>query len=119
VNFTSTARERFEAAHLVHGHSTCGVNHGHAWEVDVSVDGGLDPKKLYVVDHGALADDLRVVVDEFRGRDLNDMLPGVVTTPEGLGLYIRERLILDWPRIVNVRVAMGDSTVITITGDIR
>jgi 6-pyruvoyl-tetrahydropterin synthase len=119
VQFQTTVRDRFEASHHVEGHSTCGGNHGHEWEVLVTVSGGLDPKKVYVVDHGALAHDLFVVVDEFRNRDLNDMLPGVITTPEGLGLYIRERLILDWPRIVMVEVRMSRWAATTITGDIR
>lgn len=119
MQYTSTVVDRFEAAHHIDEHSVCGGNHGHDWSIAVTVAGGLDPKEIYVVDSGELAAALRNVVDEFRGRDLNDMLPGVVTTPEGVGLYVRERLILDWPRIINVTVTMGRWHRVSIVGEAR
>ncbi len=119
MQYRTTVIDHFDAAHEVPGHSRCGGNHGHAWTVEVTVEGGLDPKKIHVVDHGELAGDLFRVVEEFRDRDLNDMLPGVITTPEGLALYIRERLILEWPRIVEVVVSMGDWCRVRVLGDIR
>ena len=119
MRYRSQAMAKFDASHRVEGHSRCGGNHGHRWLVGVTVDGGLDPKKIQVVDHGTLAEALAVITNELHDRDLNDMLPGVVTTPEGLGLYIRERLILDWPRLVSVWVKMGDWAEVVVEGDIR
>jgi 6-pyruvoyl-tetrahydropterin synthase len=119
MKYRSVAVARFEAAHRVEGHSRCGDTHGHQWIVSVAVEGGLDPKKVYVVDHGSWQEALAAVVNELHDRDLNDMLPGVVTTPEGLALYIRERLILDWPRIVSVAVDMGGWAQAIAEGDIR
>lgn len=118
MKFKSTVVAEFDAAHAVEGHFG-GGNHGHAWEVSVTVEGGLDPKTIQVVASDELRAALWVVIGELANRDLNDMLPGIVTTPEGLALYIRERLILDWPRIVNVTVKMGDWAEVSIEGDIR
>lgn len=114
-----TARQSFEAAHHVDGHSLCGVNHGHRWTIEVTISGGLDPKKVQLVDHGELVATLTPIIDELRDRDLNDMLPGVITTPEGLGIYVRERLILRWPRIAYVKVTMGDLVSITVESELR
>lgn len=119
MRFTTSARDAFQAVHEVEGHSVCGRVHSHAWQVSVSVEGGLDPKKVYVVDHGELEEALRVVIDEFRDGDLNDMLPGVVTTPEGVALYIRERLVLQFPRIGAVTVDMGPGVQVTVFSDPR
>lgn len=109
----------FEAGHQVDGHLICELRHGHRWQVWVTVAGGLDPKKVQVVDHGELLAALTAVVTEFANNDLNDMLPGVITTPEGIALYIRERLILDWPRIVTVVVQMGDNVIVRVESEIR
>jgi 6-pyruvoyl-tetrahydropterin synthase len=119
MRFTSTVREQFEAAHQVEGHTVCGRVHGHAWEIAVTVEGGLDPKTISVVDHGILALALYTIVDEFRDNDLNDMLPGIVTTPEGLALYVRERLILQYPRIDSVEVRMGDWSSVRVESPYR
>jgi 6-pyruvoyl-tetrahydropterin synthase len=114
-----TARLTFEAAHQIDGHSLCGWNHGHRWTIEVTIAGQLDPKKVHVVDHGELVAALGAIVNELRGRDLNDMLPGVVTTPEGVGLYVRERLILAWPRLAYVKVSMGELISITVESELR
>lgn len=119
MRFTTSVRHEFEASHTVVGHSRCGWQHGHCWAVTITVGGGLDPKNILVVDHGDLWRALKRVVDEFADRDLNDMLPGVVTTPEGLGLYVAERLTLEWRGLREVRVEMGPAISVTLTVETR
>jgi 6-pyruvoyl-tetrahydropterin synthase len=119
LRHTTTAHVTFEASHFVMDHSLCGRTHGHQWNVAVTVEGGLDPRKIWVVEHGELLSSLNRIVREFADRDLNDMLPGVVTTPEGLALYVRERMTLEWPRIVRIEVEMGPSIVIALEPEIR
>lgn len=119
MRHTTTAHVTFEASHIVIDHSMCGRNHGHQWDVAVTVEGGLDPKKILVVDHGELLLSLQRVIREVADRDLNDMLPGVITTPEGIALYIRERLSLEWPRIVRIEVEMGPSVWVALEPEIR
>ncbi len=60
-----------------------------------------------VVDHGEFRAALTTLVGELDHRHLNDMLPGVVTTPEGIAIYIHERLILAWPHVTLVSVSAG------------
>lgn len=100
-----TVRDEFAASHSVRDHSTCWRGDGHTWLVEASVSGEISPKTGMVVDHGEFADALRTICNELRHRDLNDMLPGVVTTPEGIASYIRERLILTFPGVTRVSVS--------------
>ena len=107
----TTAGVSFEAGHQLPDHSTeCRWRHGHAWTVRVTVEGPLNPKTLQVVDHAELAVALSSIAREIDLRDLNEMLPGVRTTPEGISLYFYERLVLAWPRIVAIEVGMGRVT---------
>jgi 6-pyruvoyl-tetrahydropterin synthase len=93
--------------------------HGHRWEVRVTVSGGLDPKKGFVVDHGELAADVGAITAEFADRFLNVMLPGVLPTPEGLASYYHERLVLKWVRIVAIEVDMGPLVTTRTEWDVR
>jgi len=105
VRHSLTVSKSFDAGHQVVDDAICSWGgHGHRWTVSVTVTGGLDPKTIMVVDHAELVGALDSIILELQGHNLNDMLPGVVTTPEGIGLYFRERLILDWPTISQIRV---------------
>lgn len=97
----------FSASHTVSGHSTCGRGDGHDWVVEASVTGEVSPKTGMVVDHGELENALKVVCSEIDHKNLNDMLPGVVATPEGLAAYIHERLIMSFPAVTSVTVKAG------------
>lgn len=119
MRHTTSVRRVFEAGHHVPGHSICGWQHGHRWTITATVAGGLDPKKVLVVDHGDLRRALDRICDEVADRDLNVMLPGIVSTPEGIALYIAERLTLDWPGLTAIQVEMGESVTATITMESR
>jgi 6-pyruvoyl-tetrahydropterin synthase len=120
VRHTTSVRRTFQAEHLVTGHSRCGGwRHGHRWAITVTLGGGLDPKNIMVVDHGVFRAALDRIVDEFADRDLNDMLPAIVTTPEGIGLYVIERLILDWPTLTGITVDMGDRVSVHVEIELR
>lgn len=54
-----------------------------------------------------LEDALENLVRELNDRSLNAMMPGGVTTPNGVALWIMERLSLNFPRITTVTVQMG------------
>lgn len=98
----------FEASHVVADHSTCGRGDGHAWTVEATLlESDIGPLSKMVVDHGEFRAALIAVLSEFDHRNLNDMLPGVVTTPEGIAAYVHERLILNWPWVTMVSVSAG------------
>lgn len=109
---TATASVTFEAGHTVPNDTLCEEpNHGHRWVISVGVE--------HAVDHGDLLSALSSVVDEFAGRNLNDMLPGVIPSPTGLGLYVHERLSLDWRKITKIEVSMGPNTSVLIEWELR
>lgn len=101
---TASVIAEFSASHVVPGHSTCGKTDGHRWQVETFLSGQVNQKTGMVVDHGDVARALNAVISELDHRHLNDMLPGVVCSPEGLAAYIRERMILDFPTVMMVAV---------------
>lgn len=112
MKILTTVGVSFEAGHTVSSDQACEIpNHGHRWKVSVTTE--VPP------DHTEFLSAVQSVIDEIAGRNLNDMLPGVVTSPFGLGLYVRERLALDWPRITKVQVEMGPFISTTIDWEIR
>lgn len=104
MRLTATVKATFSAAHRLENHTVCGRVHGHAWTVWVTVEGSLRPKAYDVVDHGELAAELAAVTRELDNEDLGDMLDGVIHSPTGLCLYIRERLVLKFPNVTVVEV---------------
>lgn len=120
MKHTTTVTVPFEAGHQIDYLDGCKwTGHGHRWTVTVTVGGTLDAQKVYVVDHHRLLAAVREVVDELRDHNLNDMLPGVRPTPEGLAIYFHERLALGVPRIVAVEVGMGDEIKTRVEWDLR
>lgn len=82
--------------------------HGHDWIVEVTAEGEVSPKTHTVVEVNAFHHALAVVCRELRFRDLNDMLPGVPATAEGIASYVHERMVMEFPQIVSVSVSMGN-----------
>lgn len=120
MKHTTTVTVPFEAGHQLDHLEACRwPGHGHRWTVSVTVEGGLDPQTMYVVDHHQLLGAVRGVVDELRDHSLNDMLPGVRSTPEGLAIYFHERLVLSFNRVVAIEVGMGDDIRSRVEWDLR
>lgn len=106
VDYAFTAKASFDASHTVPGYPGCSALHGHTWRVSVSVGGPLEPDEnglRRVALSDSLENDLRRLMEELDERDLVAMLPGVVTTPEGVAAWILERL----PAADFVEVEMG------------
>lgn len=47
---------------------------------------------------------IRDICVELDGRQLNDMIPGVVPTADGIASWFMERLLLSFPRVTRVTV---------------
>lgn len=105
MQFTSSVRETFGASHNT---SICGHGvHGHDFTLEVAISG--EPgKEGHLLVYAELLARLRTLVDEFRGRDLDDML--IPAIPEQLCIYVRERLSLWVPGITCVRVSTRELT---------
>ena len=96
---------RFEAAHRllveewsadenwrIYGKCSREGGHGHNYEVEVTVSGSVHPNTGFAVRRDRLDEVLsRELVQRCDHRDLNRVLPGVVTTGENLA-----RMFFDW-----------------------
>lgn len=106
TDFYPSVEHEFDAGHdRIDGLSTCQYDgHGHRWRVRVTVKSALDPRTglSYRVDE--LDDSLMTVIHELQGKHLGKMMPGAAPTPEGLAVWIMERLIAAHPKIVEVVV---------------
>jgi 6-pyruvoyl-tetrahydropterin synthase len=111
---TITHRELFNAAHQIEGDPHCGTRlHGHDWFAQVCVTGEPDPKT------GSINTDapkyLWASVAELDRKFANDMLPAVFTTPEGIAMFLFERLRLECPGLTSVTVGFtGHSATVEV-----
>ncbi len=101
--------------------------HGHNYEIEVSVEGDIDPQTGRAVDLGTL-DDLvnRSVVARYDHRYLNEELPefaALVPTTENLGNEIQKALDGAWrsafpsgtPRLRRIRIFETERNIIEVT----
>jgi 6-pyruvoyltetrahydropterin/6-carboxytetrahydropterin synthase len=121
-----TRRVHFSAAHRLHAaglsdeenariYGLCNSPnyHGHNYELDVTVEGEVDPVTGYVLDLGDLRDltEERVLRD-LDHRNLNDdveWLRGLVPSTENLVVKIWERLATEIPRGRLVRLVLWET----------
>jgi len=118
LQYTGLARAEFEAGHQLDSPPRCSRLHGHRYGVEVEVEGRLNHKTSLAVDLDALAESLSALCAELRDRDLNEMMPGVITTPYGVAAWIMERLLATWP-VTRVSVTESGSTTATATREVR
>jgi 6-pyruvoyl-tetrahydropterin synthase len=110
VKFQVSVATTFEGGHVLDGHSLCGKGpHGHSWTVTATVEGTTARSGL-VVDPADFRAALAAVTDELDGREIVDMAPGIVPSPEGVAAYVAERLLLAYPRLASVSVAIPGLT---------
>ncbi|HKK72420.1 MAG TPA: 6-carboxytetrahydropterin synthase [Candidatus Krumholzibacteria bacterium] len=116
-----TRRYRFEAAHRlvvsgytpeqnweIYGKCSREGGHGHNYEIDVTVAGVPDPVTGLVIERERMDRIVEErVVDRCDHRDLNDVIPDVVTTGENLAVVYHQWLedaFTGPARLVRVRV---------------
>lgn len=113
-----TRRVHFSAAHRLHNpalseeenrriYGPCNHPnwHGHNYELDVTVEGEVDPETGYVVDLGEVRAAAEEVIRDLDHRNLNLDVPwleGVIPSTENLVVALWERLA---PRIPRGRLA--------------
>jgi len=105
VDYMQSAEIKFDASHQVDKVPGCKMLHGHTFTVRAAVSGNLEAdeegvRRVQYYEDLAQLENLREELDE---RHLNDMMPGVVTTPEGVAAWFLERL----PNVDHVEVTQG------------
>jgi 6-pyruvoyltetrahydropterin/6-carboxytetrahydropterin synthase len=120
-----TRRVHFSAAHRLHSqHFSTEENrrfyglcnspnfHGHNYEMDITVEGDIDPTTGYVLDLGRLRDVAAEVIGDLDHRNLNEDVPwleGVIPSTENLVVKIWERLADRIPSGKLVRLVLWET----------
>jgi len=108
VIYTLGYTRRFPASHVLQDHAFCGKLHGHSWRVRVIVRGDPDPETHNLVANDIdFFDRLNALTEEIANRHLNDMLPGIIPSAQGVAGWYWERLSLHY-RIDEVTVWQDD-----------
>jgi 6-pyruvoyltetrahydropterin/6-carboxytetrahydropterin synthase len=121
-----TRRLHFSAAHRLHAaglseeentrvYGLCNSPnfHGHNYELDITVEGEVDPATGYVLDLGVLRDLAEsAVIRDLDHRNLNqdvEWLEGVIPSTENLVVKIWDRLVDRIPRGTLVRLVLWET----------
>lgn len=108
MDVVTIALASFDAGHVLPEDPQCSAEgHGHSWQVMVEVTGDLNVQRGRARGSDGLETALETLVSELNGRSLNKMMPGATPSPNGIALWVMERLSLKYPRITTVTVAQG------------
>ena len=103
---------RFEAAHAlpnVPPQHKCSRIHGHAYRLDVHVEGPVDEKLGWVMDYADIRAAVAPVIDELDHRDLGQ-IPGLAnSTSENLARYVWDRVAPKLPGLKQIVVWESES----------
>ena len=98
---------RFEAAHWLptfpEGHK-CRRMHGHSFEVEVVVEGEVDPAKGYLIDYGDIKQAIEPARQELDHYVLNEIEGLENPTAEHLAKWVYDRVKRGLPLLSAVRV---------------
>jgi len=115
MEYTVRIQGEFDAGHVVEGDPECGRQHGHRYRVEVESPLRFEPTRRTVTDTRPLQKAVTDLCDELEGRHLNSMIPGVRPTPDGIGTWFMERLLLHFPRVSRVTVWERPHCAFTVT----
>ena len=107
ARWSITAVASFEASHRLIGSERCFRDHGHHWTAEITVTAPEMERDGIPRGAEGLEKAWDTLMLEFDHRPLNDMLPGVVSTPLGLANYLFERITAEYPGTSVVRVSDG------------
>lgn len=105
AEFYPSVEAWIDAGHFLPDDPECGIGeHGHQWRVKVSLRGSYDPGTGRSANVAELKTQLFALAAELQRRPLNTMIAPARPTMEGLGLWVIERLLPSFPKIVEVQV---------------
>jgi 6-pyruvoyltetrahydropterin/6-carboxytetrahydropterin synthase len=83
---------KFDAAHFIPNHpGKCRNLHGHTYQVEVELEGPIDPETGMVVDFGEIKEEVGKLMDKLDHCCLNDVLH--LPTAENIAIYLRFHLL--------------------------
>ncbi len=108
VDFLLSAERTFGAGHVVPDDPAHQFPHGHHWAAKVTGRGLLDPVTGSAGKLTELTAALEALVSEVEGKSFNDMVPQTKPTLEGVGMWILDRLVPAYPKLVEVEIGWLD-----------
>lgn len=108
--FATVARELEVACDL----PECGsARHGHRLRVEVTATGRYDAQTGNSLEVKDLESSIDITLREVAGKPLDVISPGR-PTPHGFGLWLIERLLREWPKVIEVKVWRDPQTCFSI-----
>lgn len=93
MRYSISATRSFASRHRIEDHPTCNRGDGHTYHVRATITYGELDDTGYPRGSKDLQHKLEAVVYELDHRDLDEMLPGLRTTPPRLAAWFTERLL--------------------------
>lgn len=109
MDVQTIARRHIGASHTLPGEPGCDRLHGHSYLVTAVAEGPFEPKTGHAVGGKGLQEALDALLVELHQKDLDTMMPGSITTPEGIAAWLVERLSQRIDRLVRIEVQEMDS----------
>jgi 6-pyruvoyltetrahydropterin/6-carboxytetrahydropterin synthase len=119
MEYSVRIRGEFESGHIISGDPECGRIHGHRYSVEVEASLKFDPAKRQTNDTAPLQHAVREICRELDRRSINEMIPGISPTPDGIAAWFIERLILAFPRIRRVTVSESPHCAFTVSREVE
>jgi 6-pyruvoyltetrahydropterin/6-carboxytetrahydropterin synthase len=99
---------RFEAAHFLPrvppGHK-CSRMHGHSYQLDVVIEGTIDPELGWLIDFAEIDEKVSPLVKKLDHHVLNEIDGLANPTSELLAVWLWERLVIALPGLVEVVIS--------------
>lgn len=83
----------FDSAHMLPSHPKCSRLHGHSYQVEVTVDGSIDPHTQMVLDFGVLKALAREVAEKFDHKFIADQKDAFLTKDGKFGVHVGYRVL--------------------------
>jgi 6-pyruvoyltetrahydropterin/6-carboxytetrahydropterin synthase len=119
MEYSVQVRGEFESGHIISGDAECGRLHGHRYSVEVEAPLKFDAAKRQTTDTAPLRHAVREMCRELDHRSINEMIPGVSPTPDGIAAWFLERLMLAFPRVRRVTVSESPQCAFTVTREVN
>ena len=109
MDVQTSATRLIGASHQLGTEPGCARLHGHSYRVTATVEGPFDVKTGHAVGSKDLQEHLDGLLLEIQHKDLDTMMPGSITTPEGIAAWLVERLSQKVDRLTRVQVEEMDT----------
>lgn len=109
MDVQTTYQAMIGASHQLPTEPGCERLHGHTYLITATAEGPFDPKTGRAVGAKSMQAHMDALLVELDRKDLDTMMPGGITTPEGIAAWLVERLSQKVERLTRVEVKEMDT----------